>query len=82
MSFPNSVSYRYSLFRLKGHRGKEKLATGHIGANEFFRRMEVKSTFHKDIQVKDSFVLPSVECTGGVDTLFCWLRPVSSVDLL
>jgi len=54
MSFPNSVSHRYGPFRPKGHRGKEKLAVGHTGANEIFRDMKVKSTFGKSIPVKDS----------------------------
>ena len=34
--------------------GKEKLVRGHIGAVNFFRGLEVKSNFHKGIQVKIS----------------------------
>jgi len=44
---------------MEGHKSKEKLASGHAGASEIFKSMEVNNNFHKDIEVKDSScVLP------------------------
>ena len=57
--FFSSVSHRYTSFCPKGHKGKENMTVGYTGASEFFKDIEVKSNYHKNIQVKVSHLLPT-----------------------
>jgi len=43
---------------MEGHKGKENLAPGYTGMSEFFKDMEMKNNFHKDIHVKVSEEIP------------------------
>ena len=54
LSFYNSVRHCYISFRPKGYVGKKRLAAEYTGTTDIFRGMEVKSNFHKGIEVKKS----------------------------